>query len=764
MSGPALPTVAAVVVLLVASTGLGYGILTLCRRADAPWTAPAIGLAALIAAAPMINQTPGRPISGALILAAVAAVGAWAARDLPRRRGALWAAGIVLVVLAWLAIPFLVNGRFGLLGQSVNDDTRFHLWAAEYLARGQDATVLSDGWYPLGPHTVVAMLSSCLGIGVDHAFNALLATGPVVAALAAVGAVREASAPRRMLVGVAVGVPYLISSYYAQGAFKEVILAALVLAFLVQLRAEVRARRLNALAGVPLGVLAAGGLATYTYPALLWFVAVAGAVVAAALAERLLRRDLASARAEALSAVVAAMTAVAVLAITVIPQLADTLRSFEVLSVSPSASGAISKGNIGNLISQLSVLEVFAQWPIDDFRFQPHGLLRELMVVLGLGVAAYGALWWFSRRDLTIPAAAAIMLAIFLVVRERESAYVSAKALVIASPVIVLMGVSALLARRQGTRPARLAAGAATLVFATGLGYSTFLALRNAPVAPAAHRDELRSLQPLVRGSNVLYLGNDGFSGLRLFGAQVTTPPIQAPVPFTLRPEKSYSPGEALDFDSVDDATLDLYAFVLTSAGAYGSTPPPNFRLARATSSFKLWRRVGPTQPREILPWEGDRAAARLDCDAPEGRRLLRGDGSALVVGPATVVPGPPGGGLGAGDEIDLKFRAPAGTHDVSLQYTSPQPLVLTAPGLRAELPANLDGLGPYWPAGRMTLQRSGVIAVRFRMPRASPLFARSQFAAIRSLAISSAKPARTVPLARACGKLVDWYVPDRGS
>ena len=187
------------------------------------------------------------------------------------------------MVLAWLAVPFFVNGRFGLLGQSVNDDMRFHLWAAEYLARGQDATVLSSGWYPLGPHTLVGMLARCLGVEVGDAFNALLAAGPVVAALAAAGAVREASRPRRMLIGITVGIPYLIASYYAQSAFKEVLVASFLVAFVVQMRAEIHGSRLNALGGAPLGVLAAGALATYTYPALLWFLTVGGAVVAATL-------------------------------------------------------------------------------------------------------------------------------------------------------------------------------------------------------------------------------------------------------------------------------------------------------------------------------------------------------------------------------------------------------------------------------------------------------------------------------------------------
>ena len=100
---------------------------------------------------------------------------------------------------------------------------------------------------------------------------------------------------------------------------------------------------------------------------------------------------------------IAGASAAAVLGVSVVPQLADTLRSFDVLSVSPSQSGAITETNIGNLISQLSVFETFALWPIDDFRFQPHGLLRDVMVLLAILVAVHGALWWASRRDFACP-------------------------------------------------------------------------------------------------------------------------------------------------------------------------------------------------------------------------------------------------------------------------------------------------------------------------------------------------------------------------
>ena len=103
-----------------------------------------------------------------------------------------------------------------------------------------------------------------------------------------------------------------------------------------------------------------------------------------------------------------------ILVITLLPKLASIANSFTVIGSSPASSGAIGTANIGNLVSPISLFAVFSQWPIDDFRYQPHGLLRDLMVVLGVAVAAYGAVWWSRRRDFVIPAGALTALAIFL--------------------------------------------------------------------------------------------------------------------------------------------------------------------------------------------------------------------------------------------------------------------------------------------------------------------------------------------------------------
>src|SRR3954470_15051400 len=104
MSGPALPTLAAVVALLATSTALGQAV---CRaagaRGDWRWTAPAIGLAVLLALAPTLVSVSGSALAAGLVLAALA-VGAavWQRSALLVPLRSPWAIVLLVVTCAWL--------------------------------------------------------------------------------------------------------------------------------------------------------------------------------------------------------------------------------------------------------------------------------------------------------------------------------------------------------------------------------------------------------------------------------------------------------------------------------------------------------------------------------------------------------------------------------------------------------------------------------------------------------------------------------------
>ena len=91
------------------------------------------------------------------------------------------------------SIPFIANGRVGILGVGlVNDDMASHLLIADWLERRGSAPmpVLIHQGYPVGPHALVAGLSEGLGAGLIEVFAGLTLAIPALTALVAFEALR----------------------------------------------------------------------------------------------------------------------------------------------------------------------------------------------------------------------------------------------------------------------------------------------------------------------------------------------------------------------------------------------------------------------------------------------------------------------------------------------------------------------------------------------------------------------------------------------
>src|SRR5207248_9707642 len=122
---------------------------------------------------------------------------------------------------------------------------------------------------------------------------------------------------------------------------------------------------------------------------------------------------------------------------------------------------------------------------------------------------------------------------------------------------------------------------------------------------------------------------------------------------------------------------------VLEPRTAYASEPPANWHAVRATRSFVLWQRSGPTAPRSVLDQAGA-PGARLDCSRPPGSQIARQPGVAairaapIVVAPAQLrlTSGRPVrisffrfAQLHAGSDAVAHVAVPRGRFDASLQY-----------------------------------------------------------------------------------------------
>jgi hypothetical protein len=315
------------------------------------------------------------------------------------------------------------------------------------------------------------------------------------------------------------------------------------------------------------------------------------------------------------------------------------------------------------------------------------------------------------------------------------------------------------------------------VVFIGGAAYSSFLALRDAPVGPPGHGAELRAFLPILHGQPVLYAGQDRYAAYELLGADTHVPLVEFPDEAVQpNPQKPFDTGDAyspIDFDSFSRGTLDRFPYVITGRAAWNSQAPPNFKRIAKTPSYVLWKRTGPTPAHRNVLLEGTEAAAFAGCVSPEIRVLFANPGRAGLFPDAVIGQKDSwdeGSALGTGSQTSQSLRLPAGAWNLSLQYFSPFDLTLSAPGFEEPLKAALDGQRPntislgnngqYWPAGRFE-SKGG--KVRFTVSTADASWLQSLTgydgkAYIGELVAIPAKPHRTVPLSRACNQWVDWY------
>ncbi|MCW3067363.1 MAG: hypothetical protein JWN32_4535, partial [Solirubrobacterales bacterium] len=591
---------------------IGRGVLAASGYERWSWLAAPVGCALVVVAAEVGARAPGGATTGVVVVLALAAAGLL----LPRltRSSIGWppleGLGVAAVVLVALATPFVANARFGLLGVGFNNDPSFHiLWAEEFRNHAEGALAPLSPGYPVGPHAVVAVLAELLGTSVDRTFDGLLIATPVLIALTALEWLRDLDRSRRWLVAALAGLSYLVASWYAQAAFKEPLLALFVLAFALVLADAVRTRVAQvARVAVPAGVLLVGILYTYGYLGVLWpaatvavWLALAFTVGGAWREVRVLRRY-----ARPVATVVAVVAGLVVVGV-----LGDAHRILDfvnALGLSPATGGGgIPVDNIGNLVGQLHLLEGFGVWLGEDFRLvaaHPHR-----WPVLALLVCAGGLLWALWRRDLVLPAALIACAAIAYETRQTQSAYVAAKALVVAAPFVVLVASRPLLhrlgARGAWRRASTWGVGAIAFLYLLLSFQSSYLALRAARVGPSADFRELRALRPVLGQSPTLDMVFDDFFRWNLLGAQVTIPGLVGPVGAPYSPDKAWQLGEPLDFDSFDAATLDRFRYVITSRTPAQSQPPPNFHVVARSARYAVWRRVGPTPAHRVLPESG---------------------------------------------------------------------------------------------------------------------------------------------------------------
>ncbi len=805
--------------ICAASLLVGRALLLLAGRSAWSWLEPAAGFGAVLTVTGVLARAPGHGTSATLglvllLIAAIAivatqsrAAGGPKTSDVDalsaHRRGETLRRGlpVAIAVTLVLSIPFAISGRWGLLGVGFNNDLGLHLAWAEWLRSG--AGPVPDAGYPLGPHGLAVATAAVPGISLGQAFVGEIFAIGILTGLTALAALPGFGAGRRLLAATMVAIPYLAASYFAQGAFKETAEALFILAAALGLREidTLRSSDVPSESGhygyssdgtsglvrlaLPWLAIAGGVFFSYSFAGLAWpvFTAVLWSLtlpaVRRALAPRALLRFLLR-PATLLTIVLLAGLAVA----------ATLVGPFGFVHSFNKVAGT-------NTYGPVSPFEALGVWPATNYRLEAPGGAHLTGLAGAIGVLALlaGTAWWIRRRELAVPLGLAACVVLYLVALPTSGDYSHAKALMIGAPLAMLVAIRPLLAefplftrrRAEKRTPAPLSGpsaglvrvgwGALAVVFVGGAIYSSFLALRNAPVGPPGHGAELRAFMPIVHGKPVLYAGQDRYAAYELLGADTHVPLVEFPDPAVAEnPEKPFDTGDAyspIDFDSFSRGTLDGFPYVITGRAAWNSQAPPGFKQIAATPSYILWERTGDVPENRHVLLEGTNAGAHAGCASPEIRILLANRGRASLFPDVAIAAKDrwnAGSQLQTGERTAQTIALPKGSWQLSLQYFSPFGLTLSAPSFRHELTPALDGQRPntislandgqFWPAGTY-VSRGG--KVRFAVETAEPSFLQrlsgyDDVAYLGNLVAVRAGKRHIVPLNAACNSWIDWY------
>ena len=224
-----------------------------------------------------------------------------------------------------------------------------------------------------------------------------------------------------------------------------------------------------------------------------------------------------------------------------------------------------------------------------------------------------------------------------------------------------------------------------------------------------------------------------------------------------------------MDFDTLPPERLDDFDYAITTSAGYQSTHPPNFKPVASTPSFVLWRRTGGTPPYGIIDKNGTPGRV-LACPAAPSDTLAAKPGEATVL-KRPVVRGPEGWSrsspFDAPATTTARLRLPPGRWDLSLQYNSQVPLVVSANGRTFTVPPSLDGMylseqgqGSFWRAG--TLRATGG-PVPVTVTAGDPTDFQQLFGVRRQVWLGSLaatrRGAKAIPLRESCRRFVDHFV-----
>jgi hypothetical protein len=563
-----------------------------------------VGAAALIALSQLSTYVSPLASATPYLFAALAAAGFLAGA--PRiavimRAGREWAWPLAAGALAYLLAlaPVLAAGRPTFSSYLGLSDSAFHMQGADYLIRhGQDFAHLDLGnsygqyvnayynsSYPSGADTLFGGSALLLGLPLIWAyqpFNAFMlacAGGPAWLLLRRLGFAAAGAALGALVVSVSA----LAYGYELIGSIKEITALPMILALGALVASHRRWLWAGPRAAIPFALVTAAGVSALGVGFGAWALAAAAVLLVIVVVQ-------ARGRPHALPRVLALVAAGTIVALAcALPTWVDLSGSLRV------ARNIASTSNPGNLQTPLHPLQVFGVWLGDSYKRLPAGAEGKATYVLAAVTAAAGALGVarvLRGRQFALGGWLALTVAVWAVFAIAATTWVQAKALVLTSPVVVLLAWMGLTTLR-GPR-LRFAAPLLGLVLAGGVITSDALQYHASNLAPTARFRELANVDTrFARRGPALFTDFDEYALYQLRDLDVGGPNFEYPPP-------ALDPGRAqgargyrypVELDRLPPASLASYPLIVTRRDPARSRPPSAYRLRWHGAYYEVWAR-----------------------------------------------------------------------------------------------------------------------------------------------------------------------------
>jgi hypothetical protein len=688
------------------------------------------GAAALIAVSQLTTYVASIAPATPYVLVAVACAGlllGWdRARALARAwRTSLWQLGLVPVAYALALAPVLLAGRPSFSSYLALADSAVHMVGADFLIRhGQDYAHLDLGnsygatidnyyntSYPSGADTLLGGSSLLLGLPLIWTFQPFTgfmlatATGPAWVLARRVGL----SGAWAAAAALTVTLPALVYAYELIGSVKEIVALPLILSMGALVVGHRRWLWRGARGAIPFALIVGAGIGVLGAAFGAWTLAAVAVLAVVALCE-LSRAG--PGRVHSTRAFLGLLAGGAlVLLVGAWPTWAN-------LTGSVSAAESIaSTSNPGNLHAPLRPAQLLGVWLGGSYKIVPSGLALTLTSVLaGLVLLAVLLGWGNAVRARRYELALwfALTLLLWLLVRAFATTWADAKALMLTTPVVILMawaGVAALWTSRASA--VRVLAPLLAFVLVGGVLASDALQYNASNLAPTARYDELASIGTRFAGRGpTLFTDFDEYSLYELRGMDLGGPNFVYPPPALAAAAGGH--GHPVQLDRIAPAKLAAYPLIVVRRDPTAVRPPAAYGLLWQGAYYQVWGRRPHARPALAHVAVSAPPVAVLAALSPKARSVSDSARSVPTTGATSV------SGLGPGQSISERARCLQAVERLAARARGGHLAGVLAPLLVAvPIPRSRLLRPPGWArTGRRVLMRHpGALRLGFSLP-----------------------------------------------